>query len=109
MQLLDLTLGSIAENLALEEALLLQAEQGGPEVLRLWEWRQQAVVLGAAGRLAQEVDEAACMNDGVPIVRRSSGGGAVVLGPGCLNFSLILRFDHHPSLIDLHASYRYIL
>jgi lipoate-protein ligase A len=45
----------------------------------------------------------------VPIARRSSGGGTVMLGPGCLCFSLVLRFDRDPALSDLHASYRYIL
>ena len=74
MYLLDRTLPTLAENLALDEALLLDAEAGGPEVLRLWRWEQPAVVLGAGGRLADDVDEDACRADGVPIQRRSSGG-----------------------------------
>jgi lipoate-protein ligase A len=109
MKLLELTLPTLAENLALDEALLLDAEAGGPEVLRLWRWDTVAVVLGAGGRLADDVDEAACNADDVPIQRRSSGGGTVLLGAGCLLFSLVLRFDRHPALADLHASYRYIL
>jgi lipoate-protein ligase A len=109
MNFLDLTLPTLAENLALDEALLLDAEAGGPEMLRLWQWQPRAVVLGAASRLAEDVDETACRADGVPIARRSSGGGTVLLGAGCLNFSLILRFDRHPALADLHASYRFIL
>jgi lipoate-protein ligase A len=109
MHHLELTLPSVAENLALDEALLLHAEAGGPEVLRLWQWPTHAVVLGAGGRLADDVEEAACQADGVPIQRRSSGGGTVLLGPGCLLFSLILRFDRDPALSDLHASYRFIL
>ncbi|HEV3117610.1 MAG TPA: lipoate--protein ligase family protein, partial [Gemmataceae bacterium] len=84
MYLLDLTLPTIAENLALDEALLLEAEAGGAEVLRFWEWKRPAVVLGAGSRLADDVDEAACHADGVPILRRSSGGGTVLLGSGCL-------------------------
>ena len=43
MRLLDLTLPDPAENLALDEALLLAAEGGGPEVLRLWEQPTPAV------------------------------------------------------------------
>src|SRR5438552_7470904 len=109
MYALDATLPTLAENLALDEALLLDAEAGGPEVLRLWEWPSHAVVLGAGGRLADDVEEAACQADGVPIARRSSGGGTVLLGSGCLCFSLILRFDRDPALADLHASYRFIL
>jgi lipoate---protein ligase len=108
MTLLDLTLPTLLENLALDEALLLDAEAGGPEVLRLWEWPAHAVVLGAGGKLADDVNEDACRADGVPIARRSSGGGTVLLGPGCLLFSLVLRFDRDPALGDLHASYRFI-
>ena len=47
MKLLDLTLDSPAENLALDEALLEQAEADGPqEVLRLWEPESPLVVMG---------------------------------------------------------------
>jgi lipoate-protein ligase A len=106
---LDLTLPTPAENLALDEALLLQAEAGGDERLRFWQWPRHAVVLGAGGRLGEEVEEDACQADAVPILRRSSGGGTVLLGPGCLFFSLVLRFDRDPALTDLHASYRFIL
>ncbi|MBI1830846.1 MAG: lipoate--protein ligase family protein [Planctomycetes bacterium] len=105
----DTSLPSLAENLALDEALLLDAEAGGAEVMRLWRWPMHAVVLGAGGRIADDVEDAACQADGVPIARRSSGGGTVLLGPGCLLYSLVLRFDRHPALDDLHASYRFIL
>jgi lipoate---protein ligase len=109
MQLLDLTLPVLSDNLALDEALLLHAEAGGPEVLRFWEWLGLAVVIGAGGKWAEEADAPACQRDGVPILRRSSGGGAVVLGPGCLCYSLVLAYDRYPALADLHASYRFIL
>src|SRR5215469_11853041 len=61
MLYLDRTLPSAAENLALDEALLLEAEAGrGGEVLRVWEWPELAVVLGSGCRLAEDVDESAC-------------------------------------------------
>lgn len=110
MHLLDLTLPTLAENLALDEALLLQAEEGrGGEVLRLWEWRSHAVVLGAGCRLAADVHESACQTDGVPILRRASGGGTVLLGPGCLIFSLVLSLERAPAVREIVASHRYIL
>ena len=99
----------LASNLALDEALLLGTEEGGPEALRFWEWTGYAVVLGAGGKLAEDVDEPACRRDGVPILRRSSGGGTVLLGPGCLLFTLALSFDRDPALRDINASYRWIL
>jgi len=110
MDCLDLTLATIEENLALDEALLLQAEdrQAG-EVLRLWEWPVPAVVLGAGGKLAEDVDEERCGAEGVPIRRRSSGGGTVLLGRGCFCFSLVLRLARSPLLEQIRLSYRFIL
>jgi lipoate-protein ligase A len=110
MRFLDLTLPTLAENLALDEALLLEAEDGqGGEVLRLWEWPRPAVVLGAGCWLATDVDEAACRAGGVRVLRRTSGGGTVLLGHGCLSYSLVLPLDRSPALADITASYRYIL
>jgi lipoate-protein ligase A len=110
MRFLDRTLPTAAENLALDEALLLQAEAGhGGEILRVWEWPALAVVLGSGCKLAEDVDEAACQADAVPILRRSSGGGTVLLGPGCLCFSLVLAFSRDPMLADVRPSYRFIL
>ena len=79
MRLLDLTLPDPAANLALDEALLLAAEEGGAEVLRLWELPTLAVIVGSGGSVAIDVNVEACAADRVPILRRASGGG----GPGC--------------------------
>jgi lipoate-protein ligase A len=110
MHLLDLTLPTPAENLALDEALLLEAEvgRGGP-VLRFWECPRLAVVLGSGGILRDDVREDACAADGVPILRRSSGGGTVLVGPGCLCYSLVLNVTHTPELSAIRPSYCYIL
>jgi lipoate-protein ligase A len=109
MQYLDPTLPSPAENLALDEALLLEAEaERMGEVLRCWELPAYAVIVGSGGSIAEEVNEAACTADGVPILRRCSGGGAVLLGPGCLCFSLVLSYERE-SIRDLRRSYVYIL
>jgi lipoate-protein ligase A len=110
MQYIERTLPSPQENLALDEALLQSAEQGqGNEILRLWEWPSHAVVLGSGCGLAVDVHEDACLHDGIPILRRASGGGTVLLGPGCLCFSLVLAYERAPELCDVKGSYRYIL
>jgi lipoate-protein ligase A len=110
MRFLDLTVPAAADNLALDEALLLEAEAGrGGPVLRLWEWPAPAVVLGSGGRLADDVDEVACAADGVPVLRRASGGGTVLLGSGCLLYSLVLPYGLHPALAEIQSSYQFIL
>jgi lipoate-protein ligase A len=110
MQFLDLTLPDAAENLALDEALLLEAEAGrGGEALRLWEWPHYVAVLGAGCALADDVDEGRCRSDGVPVMRRASGGGTVLLGPGCLCYSLVLSYERGPALREITPSYAYIL
>jgi lipoate---protein ligase len=110
MRFLDLTLPSSVENLALDEALLLAAESGeGGERLRVWEWLQPAVVLGSGCRLADDVMESACTADKVPILRRSSGGGTVLLGTGCLLYTLILNYERDPALSAIRSSYQFIL
>jgi lipoate-protein ligase A len=109
MRLLDVTLPTAAENLALDEALLLASEEIHGEVLRFWELPTLAVVVGAGGSVPIDVNEMACEADGVPILRRASGGGTVLLGPGCLCFSLVLATGSVPGLNEIPASNRYVL
>jgi lipoate-protein ligase A len=109
MQSLDLTLPTIAENLALDEALLRACDAGGPEVLRFWSPSSPAVVLGYANSIHTEANETACAADGVPILRRSSGGGAVVQMAGCLDYALVLRMDRDPALAGITSTNRFVL
>src|SRR5436190_1549788 len=97
MNLLDLTLPTPAENLACDEALLDAFEAaGGDGVLRFWEPAEPFVVVGYSNQVAQEVDVAACDAAGIPVLRRCSGGGTVVQGPGCLNYALVLNIEQTP-------------
>ncbi len=110
MRLLDLTLPTPAENLALDEALLLAAEEGdGGELLRLWELPSLAVIVGSGGSVEIDVNSANCEEDRVPVLRRASGGGTVLLGPGCLCFSLVIACARLPGLNEIPASNRYVL
>ena len=110
MMLLDCTLPTLEENLALDEALLLEANEGNiGEVLRFWEWPSFAVVLVSGGKVADDVHLPNCEVDGVTIHRRSSGGGTVLLGRGCLLYTLILSYDRDERLEQIHSSYQFIL
>ena len=62
MNLLDLTLETPEENLALDEALLDEADAASrpTEVLRIWESPQPIVVVGRSSRVAAEVATGQC-------------------------------------------------
>jgi lipoate-protein ligase A len=102
MKWCDLTLASPEENLACDEALLDWCEEGREtELLRFWESKKYFVVVGYGNRLESEVNLAFCRANALPVLRRCTGGGAVVQGPGCLNYSLILstsRFEPRQSI-----------
>lgn len=115
MFLLDLTLPSPEENIALDEALLdaAEADDGSFDadrgVLRLWESPRPMVVIGRSSRREDEVDRAACVADDVPVLRRSSGGAAIVAGPGCLMYAVVLSYREHPHLRALEAAHAHVL
>jgi lipoate-protein ligase A len=110
MRHLDLTLPSPAENLACDEALLDGAESGeGAECLRFWESPEPFVVVGYANKIATEVNVAACEARKIPILRRCSGGGAVVQGPGCLNYALVLPITKDGPLHSIPVANQFIM
>lgn len=111
MQLLDLTLPSPEENLALDEALLSEAESGNRpvEVLRIWEPIEPLVVIGRASKLHEEVNLEVCQERGIPVLRRSSGGASVVTGRGCLMYAVVLSYELHPQLTALDVCHQYVM
>jgi lipoate-protein ligase A len=113
MRILDRTWPTHAENLACDEALLDACEQGmeGAEngVLRFYESPSPCVVVGYGNRVAVEVDTAACDAAGIPVLRRASGGGTVVLGPGCLAYAVVLPVDADPELATVTGTNRWVM
>ena len=112
MRLLDLTCETPEANLAADEALLewittSEPVQGG--VLRLWNATRPFVVLGHANRAAAEVNLTACHGRGVPVLRRSTGGGTVYQDTGCLNYSLVVPVNSRPGLASVTGAHRTIL
>jgi lipoate-protein ligase A len=110
MTFLDLTLSTPAENLACDEALLEQFEaNGGGEVLRFWEPTERFVVVGYANSVGTEVNLSACEEGGVPVFRRCSGGGTVLQGRGCLNYTLVLKIEEGSPLQTIPGANRFIM
>ncbi|MCE9553532.1 MAG: lipoate--protein ligase family protein [Planctomycetes bacterium] len=111
MHLLNLTLPTASENVALDEALLLDSEAGDPmsERLRLWEPMRPMAVLGRSSVAQREVDLEACRRDEVPVVRRVSGGCTILAATGCLMYAVVLSYARRPELRAIHSAHRHVL
>jgi lipoate-protein ligase A len=110
MKLCDLTLGTPEENLAGDEVLLDLCEAGeSDELLRLWALPRYFVVVGYANKTSTEVNLPFCRQHGIPVLRRCTGGGTVLQGPGVLNYSLVLRIDGAGPCQSIPATNKFIL
>ncbi len=111
MKLLDLTLESPAANVALDEALLESGESGQLQspVLRLWEPVVPMVVLGRSSVAAKETNLNACRENQIPVIRRCSGGAAILTAPGCLMYAVLLSYRQYPQLRMLDEAHRFVM
>ena len=110
MMFSGLALPTPQENLACDEALLDLCEEGlSEEVLRIWQPASYFVVVGYGNRVATEVNLPVCQENNLPVLRRCTGGGAVLQGPGVLNYSLILRAAHPGPFHSISATNEFIL
>jgi len=109
MKYVDLSLPDVAMNLALDEALLDQTVSSGDEFFRLWESETPAVIIGRASKIEEEVNLAFCEKTSLPVFRRCSGGLAVVIGPGCLMYSVILSKRRNPTLAIVDHCHDFVL
>src|SRR5258706_621 len=90
------------------DARLAQAHACIDGILRVWQPESYFVVLGHSNRLGAEVNISACAAAKVPILRRISGGGTILQGPGCLNYSLALNSEAH-GIKNVVAAFHYVL
>ena len=112
MKFLELSFDEPAANLACDEALLEMMEadfsrRSCDGCLRIWQAKKYFVVVGHSDRMQSNVNVAACNDHSIPILRRISGGGTVVQGPGCMNYSLILK--NGARLKNVGDTFKYVL
>ena len=106
MRFLDLTLEDPQHDLALEEALFQCGEEfEGFSLLRIWEPKHLAVVLGRGSQYAAEVHVELCRQRQIPIIRRCTGGATILAGPGCLMYTLVLPRTGDAHDVDTVHSY----
>jgi lipoate---protein ligase len=77
-------------NMALDEVLTLDVGKGlRRPALRIWGWTGRCIVLGRFQSVRSEVNETAAAMQGVELVRRISGGGAMFIEPeGAITYSI---------------------
>lgn len=111
MQFVEVTLDSVAENLALEDALLQSAESGDrtEEVLRIWHAKSRFVVLGRSSKAEAEVEIERARSAQLPVFRRASGGATVLAAPGCMFYAVVLSLQARPQLRMLDEAHRFVM
>ena len=110
MQLLDVQLDSSILNIALDEALLEQADSSDcEEVLRIWEPPETIVVVGRSSPIEQEVKLDICRHRQVDVFRRSSGGATIAAAPGCLMYTVLLDYRRRPQLRMLEQAHQFVM
>lgn len=97
-----------AYNMAVDEELLAKAQAGDRSpVLRFYGWAPPAVSLGRFQKIENAVNAAACKGLGYDIVRRVTGGRAV-LHNSELTYSVIARIDDPLFPPNVLGSYKVI-
>lgn len=111
MRLLIQSFNTPEENLACEEYLFRKLNQEPilEGILRIWESPVYFVAIGNSQKVKEVVYIEECEKNNIKVIRRCSAGGAVLQGPGCLNFSLFYFLDNHPELRNIQNSYNQIL
>ncbi len=92
-QLLRLKLYPIYEQLQLEEKLL-RSDSGNWCIIN--EGSAPAIVLGISGKQEELVDCAQAAQDQIPLIRRFSGGGTVIVDQDTLFITFICQKQIHP-------------
>jgi len=112
MHLVHFSSDRASHHLACDQALVDAADagdNGAGECLRFYELPRPAVLMGIGGRFRDEIHVDACREAGVPVHRRDSGGGTVLLDDGCLAYAVVLDMARRPDLRAVRPSYRWIL
>lgn len=93
------------QHLAIDEAMLLD----GNDAMRIWELSDPTVVLGRSSRIAEETNQDFCVQHGIEILRRCSGGASIVGGPGCLMYSVVLAIAERPELAKIDVAHSSVM
>lgn len=92
-RILNMGKNCAAMNMAIDEAILTMQKEKPNPTLRFYQWTNPAFSFGYFQNIPSFVDEKACQDEKIELVKRMTGGGTVVHGWD-LTYSLILpRFS----------------
>lgn len=93
-------------NMGLDEAVIESVAAGSSiPTLRFYGWEPRAISLGYFQGIHDEIDIEACERNGIDIVRRITGGGAV-FHDAEVTYSIVIPEGHQlapPSILDSYA------
>jgi len=99
--------GSASYNMALDEAIATSVRnREAPPTLRFYTWVRPSLSLGCFQKTS-DLDLDYCRHNAIPVVRRPTGGRAILHGDE-LTYSFSVRTDEKPFSEGLMASYRRI-
>ncbi|SVD87062.1 uncharacterized protein METZ01_LOCUS439916, partial [marine metagenome] len=97
-----------ASNMAIDKAILAACESGEvPPTLRLYSWKQPTLTVGYAQDIDREIDFGRCRELGVQVVRRPTGGRAI-LHHHEVTYSLAAPVPHPKFPSSLQGAYKII-
>lgn len=98
-----------AMNMAIDEAVLIKRKDIGMDTLRLYTWNPSAVSIGYFQSMEREVDLDFARQNGIDIVRRITGGGAVYHdAKGEVTYSIVVDAHARDMPHKIVDSYRYL-
>ena len=93
-------------NMAVDTALLADCEQGRiPPTVRLYGWAEPAITLGYSQKTEREVDIERCRELGIAVVRRPTGGRALLHHQGELTYAVVAPVSLAPFDRGLKATF----
>ena len=94
------------ENMLLDEALAVRVAEGhSAPVIRIYAWPCPAVSLGRHQKSAPLLDVEGCEREGIEIVRRPTGGKAILHAIGDITYSVVAPVEEAPLSRDVLGSY----
>ena len=100
---------SAARHMAVDEAISISVRKKlSPPTLRLYSWNGPAVTIGYFQKIQREVNLEYCRQNHIDVVRRMTGGRAVVHGREELTYNFSAPFLTPFSGLNLHETYRLI-